>query len=240
MGIIDDYKAGNVIGEIKKQIPFALSRALNDVAIEVKKAEQIEMSKVFDNPTPYTLNSIFFKKATKQKLEVQIIVRNEAAKGTAPVKYLEPQIFGGSRRAKSSELQLREKGLIDNDMFWAPGSGARLNQYGNISPGLIVQILSALKAFREVGYDANYTEASVKRNKKSLAGNIFVIKEWGKALYPGVYQRTKKGVKPLLIFLKNPQYKERFDFFKVGEEVYDKEFENKFNEAIQYALSTAR
>ena len=240
MSILDDYKAGNVMAEIKKQIPFAISKALNGVAVEVKNAERKEMEYVFDNPTPYTLNSVFFKKATKQNLEVSIIVRNEAAKGTPPVKYLEPQIFGGTRRAKSSELQLREKGLMDEGMFWAPGGGARLNKYGNISPGQIVQILSALKSFREVGYNANYTNRTGRKSKNPLASKIFVQKEWGKALYPGVYQRTKTGVKPLLIFLENPQYKKRFDFFQVGESVYDKEFEKQFDKAIQYALSTAR
>lgn len=243
MGILADYKAGNVMAEIKKQIPFAISKALNDVAVMVKNAERKEMESVFDNPTPYTLNSVFFKKATKQKLEAHIIVRNEAAKGTPPVKFLEPQIFGGTRRAKSSELQLREKGLMDNNMFWAPGSGARLNKYGNISPGQIVQILSALKSFREAGYAANYSEGNTvgkRKSKNPLATKIFVQKEWGKALYPGVYQRTKTGLKPILIFLENPQYKERFNFFKVGEQVYDTNFENKFNEAIQYALATSK
>lgn len=240
MGILDDYKAGNVMAEIRKQIPFAISKALNDVAVMVKDAERKEMENVFDNPTPYTLNSVFFKKATKQKFEVNIIVRNEAAKGTPPVKYLEPQIFGGTRRAKSSERQLREKGLMDDNMFYAPGAGARLNKYGNISPGQIVQILSALKSFREAGYTSNYNENSTRKSKNPLASKIFVQKEWGKALYPGVYQRTKTGVKPLLIFLENPQYKERFNFFKVGEQIYDANFENKFNEAIQHALATSK
>lgn len=240
MGILDDYKAGKVMGEIKKQIPFAIAKALNDVAVLVKNAERKEMERVFDNPTPYTLNSIFFKKATKQKFEVNIIIRNEAAKGTPPVKYLEPEIFGGTRRAKSSELQLREKGLMEDDMFWAPGAGARLNKYGNISPGQIVQILSALKSFREAGYNANYNSKSGRKSKNPLASKIFVQKEWGKALYPGVYQRTKTGVKPLLIFLENPHYEERFNFFTVGEIIYDNNFENKFNEAIQYALATAK
>ena len=243
MSLLDDYRSGNVMAEIKKQIPFAIAKALNDVAAEVRKSERIEMENVFNKPTPYTLNSIFFKKATKQKFEVNIIIRNEAGKGTPPVKYLEPQIYGGTRGAKSSELQLREKGLMDNNMFWTPGVGARLNQYGNISPGHIVQIMSALKSFREAGYLANYGEGNTvgkRKSKNPLANKIFVQKDWGKSLYPGVYQRSKTGLKPLLIFLENPQYKQRFDFFKVGETVYDKQFEIKFNEAIQYALSTAR
>lgn len=251
MGIIDDYKAGRLMNEVKQQIPFAIAKALNEVAVLVKDAEKREMEKVFDNPTPYTLNSVFFKKATKQKFEVNIIIRNEAAKGTPPVKYLEPQIFGGTRRAKSSERQLREKGLIEDNMFWAAGQKAKLDRYGNVSPGQIVQILSALKAFREVGYVANRSAngrtrnpLNYKKKNKQIGTNIFVQKEWGQSLYPGVYKRIKRdgkpGVEPLLVFLENPQFKERFNFFRVGEEIYDKEFENKFNETIQYALATAR
>lgn len=246
MGIITDIQGGQIMGELKKQLPFAIAKALNDTAFEVVKAEKAEMKDVFDNPTPYVLNSArVFKRATKQKHEAVIEIDRGVGFGKSPATILGPHIIGGSRPAKRSEEQLREKGYLDSNMFWAPGQGARLNKYGNISGPQIVQILSALKSFREAGYNSNYnsnyTNNSIKRNKKSLAKRIFVQKEWGKTLIPGVYERTKTGVKPLLIFLENPQYeKERFDFFYVGQSVYDKQFENKLNEAIQYALATAK
>lgn len=239
MGIVDEIQGGKIMGELKKQLPFAISKALNEVAIMVKEAERKEMEDVFENPTPYTLNSIYFKKATKHKLEAHIFIKNEASKGTPPVKYLEPQIFGGIRSAKSSEKQLREKRLMDDNQYWAPGSGARLNNYGNIAPGQIVQILSALKAFREVGYTANLNNRRMK-SKNPLANNLFAQKKMGKALYPGIYKRTRTGVIPLLIFIENPNYKKQFNFYKIGSDVYDKNFEKKFNDAIQYALATSK
>lgn len=236
---IFENKSIEVINQIKKQIPFAVSKALNDTGFLVIKGLKGEMVKVFRNPTPWTLNSLKFKKATKADLSFTIKLADFAGKATPPVKYLSPQIFGGRRNAKSFELKLRAKGFLSNDMFAVAGRKARLNKYGNMSPAQIVQILSALQAFEEVGYEANQTIGSRKRNKKALT-NLFVIKDWNTHLEPGVYQRTKKGIKPLLIFIKNPSYQEKFKMFKVGESIYDKEFSLQFEKAIQYALSTAR
>lgn len=249
----DTNKASLVFDDIvKRQLPFALSKALNDTAKIIVKGLKDEMLKIFDNPTPYTVNSVSFKKrATKEDLNVKIIIKDFTGKGTAPVKYLAPEIEGGSRRSRSSEIQLREKGLLKDDWYWVPGKGIILNQYGNITGAQIVRIMSALQAFREVGYFANQTAQSLKRNKGAMK-NLIVIKDFNNRskLLPGVYQLTKpvktksgtsyKELKPILIFIKKPTYKKRFDFFGVGKSIFDKEFNNNFEQALQYALSTAK
>lgn len=247
MGILTEIRGGQIMVEIKKQLPFAISKALNDVSLEVVKGERKEMENVFDNPTPYALNSFYIKRATKTNLEAQIITRKSDEKGTAPVKFLGPEIFGNNRRARSSELQLREKGLMEDDQFWIKGKGARLDRYGNISPGQIVQILSALQAFKGKGAAMNYNEGKdakgrtkKRRSKNPLATKIFALKEFGKNLLPGVYQRSTFGVKPLLMFVVSPHYSEHFKFYKVGEEIYGKEFERLLQLSINQALRTAK
>lgn len=49
----------------EKQVPFAAAQAINAVAFKVKKETgPAEMRAVFSNPTPWTLRSLFVKKAT--------------------------------------------------------------------------------------------------------------------------------------------------------------------------------
>ncbi len=40
---------------------------------------------------------------------------------------------------------MRQAGVLPGGMFWVPGSAAKMDRYGNISTGQIVQIVSALK-----------------------------------------------------------------------------------------------
>ncbi len=246
-------KASTIIDRIiQKQLPFALSKAINDTAPLVVKGLKEEIVKVFDKPTPYTINSVIFRqRATKQNLSAKVIIKDFTGKGTPPIKYLAPQIFGGNRNAKSSEVQMREKGILNDNMYWVPGKGVRLNSYGNITGAQMVKILSAIQAFREVGYFANQTAESLKKNKSAMK-NLIVIKDFNNRskLLPGVYQLTKpvktksgtryKGLKPILIFIKTPNYKPRFRFFEVGQSIFEREIDEKFNQSLHYALSTIK
>jgi hypothetical protein len=60
----------------QRQMPFAVALALTRTAQDVKRAEQAEMRGVFDRPTPFTLNSLFTKPATKQSLEARVWVKD--------------------------------------------------------------------------------------------------------------------------------------------------------------------
>lgn len=279
MGILTEIRGGQIMGELKKQLPFAISKALNETGFLVIKDLKEEMNRVFDNPSPFALRSTRFRKATKTKLSFEIGLQDFPGRAdqkddedtlnlrvsgtsrgqqTAGNKFLYPQIYGGPRNARSSERRLREIGVMNDNQFWVKGEGARLNKYGDIAPGQIVQLLSALKAFRDSGSNQNYNPGDKKtvgwrKSKNPLAEKLLVIKEYknkGK-LYPGIYKLTNpvksksgkvryENVSPILIFMQNPQYKKRYDFFGVGQRSFDNKFENKLNEAIQYALATAK
>jgi len=275
MGILTEIRGGQIMGELKKQLPFAIQLALNKTGFEVIKDLKAEMTNVFDNPTQFTLRSTRFQKANKTKLSFEIGLQdfpgrntddqmsfnaNGSSKGqqTPGNKFLYPQIYGGTRNARSSERRLREIGVMKDNQFWVKGEGARLDRYGNIAPGQIIQLLSALKAFRDSGYNSNYNPGDKKtigwrKSKNPLAEKLLVIKEYknkGK-LYPGIYKLTNpvksksgkvryENLSPILIFMQNPQYKKRYDFFGVGQRSFDNKFENKLNEAIQYALATSK
>tara|TARA_R110002012_G_scaffold318471_1_gene536953 strand:- start:42 stop:671 length:630 start_codon:yes stop_codon:yes gene_type:complete len=97
----------------KKQIPFAVSRAINDTLFDIQKAEKAQMPKKLDNPTPYTLKAFKINKAKKKQLVGDIHVMPQK------YKYLKYAIEGGSQTG-SVPVPYTRTGNI------------KLNKYGNI------------------------------------------------------------------------------------------------------------
>lgn len=134
---------------------------------------------------------------------------NEATQGGGAIpaaKILRAQIEGGPRRLKRFEVALRRIGALPEGLITTWAQGQRLDQYGNITAGRIVQILSDLRAFREVGFRANRNAGTPAR--------FFVIrgKKPGVKLPPGIYERRKRGnPKLVLAFVKPAQYTQRIN-----------------------------
>lgn len=222
------------LAQQQKQIAFATAVALTKTAQDVRAAERREMERVFDKPTRYTLNSLYIKPATKQSLTAVVWLKDDTSKGTPAGKYLLPQIEGGTRVPKRFEEWLQRAGHLASGWFAVPGQGARLNAHGNMSAGQITQILSALQAHPDVY--ARSTKNSKKRNPRQA--EYFASK--GGHLPYGVWQRTRTGVKPVLIFVKQVSYKKRLDFFGVARKVIDARFEHHWRAAIDMAWRAAR
>jgi hypothetical protein len=228
------------LGLWRDQIPFAASLALNNTARSAKSDLVGEMQKVFDRPTPYTLNSIFIKPSSKTDLKVVIWLKDDTFKGTPASRYLAPQIFGGERSLKRFERALSFRGLLPQGMIVVPGKGAQLDQYGNISRGQIVQILSSLRAFGGQGYAANRTARSIKRAGRRAE---YFVGRPGRGLPLGVWQRMSfamgSAVRPVLMFVKPKPYMPRFEFFPIAERAFKREFDGQFVIAMNYAIATA-
>ena len=220
----------------KIQLPFATSLALNRVGQTAKTALRGVMQEVFDRPTPYSLNSVMMIPSTKTNLVCEVKLKDLASKGVPPSVYLQPQVAGGNRQAKSSEVLLRRSGFLPDGMFYVPGSGAKLDQYGNMSSGQIVQILSALKSFPETGYLANRSSRQGARANKN-ATTYFVGKPAGGKLPLGIYQRKANDqLVPLMIFVDSPNYKPRLPFYSTVNAIYTANFQDAFTQALRDAL----
>ncbi|MCW6519776.1 hypothetical protein NFB64_05265, partial [Yersinia ruckeri] len=74
----------NQLQQIKKQLPFAAAQALTSVARQIADAQKVGMQRNLDNPTPFTVNSVGFFGARKDRLQAKVFVRDIAAG------YLEP------------------------------------------------------------------------------------------------------------------------------------------------------
>lgn len=232
------------IRTIGPQAQYAAAVALTKTAKEVQAELKEEMRRVFDRPTPFTLNSLYIKPATKQNLEALVWIKDEASKGTAAAKYLQPQIQGGSRSHKSFEKALQQGGLMPRGYFAQPAAGAQLDQYGNVKKSQIVQILSQLKVQRGGGYDSKRSNSAASKRTVARQGVTYfaLTKRVGK-LVPGVYLKKlfAKGsaIKPVFIFTPSAGYTPRFKFFEIGQRIADQRMPENFDKALREALSRA-
>lgn len=213
--------------------------ALNWTIFNARDAQRAGMASTFDRPTSFTLNMTnMVTKATPQALVAQTKIRDDQSTGIAPVNYLSPSIFGGTRKVKRFERALQARGLMPSGWIAIPGNGAKMDAYGNMSRGQIVQILSVLGAAeQQSGYSANITDLSRKRNKKPR--DYFVSTPTlpsprgmkGRLPY-GVYQRIGRRIVTILRFRNAHQYKVRFDYFGIGEAVAKRDFERNMRKAF--------
>jgi len=230
----------------REQLPFAASLSMNITAKSAKSDEIEEMKRVFDRPTPFALNSLYIKPSTKTDLRITLWLKDDVFKGTPANKYLAAEVYGGERRMKRFERALQARGYLPAGMVAVPGAGAKLDAYGNISRGQIVQILSALRAFGEQGYAAN--RARTRKGARTPKGvrkraEFFVGRPGGGRGPLGVWQRTSfafgSAVKPVLIFVRSTPYRVRFRFFDVARATFEREWAKQFAYALQFALSTS-
>ncbi|MFJ7884653.1 hypothetical protein ACIQYF_14340 [Pseudomonas sp. NPDC096917] len=221
----------DIRGLAPNKVPMAAAKALTFTAERVQLAETAEIARVFDRPTRWTLNSIYKRGASPTRLFARVWVKNESSSGIAASKYLPVHMDGGSRPHKRFEKALIHYGLMPADMYAVPGRRARMDGSGNISRGEIMQILSALGAAERVsGFMANRTARSKRRNRN--APDYFAGRPGNGTGPLGIWQRVGSGARPILIFIKRPTYRRRFDFYGVADRVAAAEFEPLFRRAL--------
>lgn len=227
-----------------RQLPFAMALALTRTAQAMQTDEKIELRHAFDRPTPFTVNSVFMRAATKKKLEAFVFLRDEASSGTPPVKYLVPEVYGGRRRVKRFERALQSAGILRSDQLTVPGKETKLNQYGNITGGAITAMLSAVRGSSDPLQNRRRGSSGKKKARQFFAGNIRKSgSAFGSSGVGGIFERKGKGVVPFLLFVQASEvdYSKRYDFFGVIEQVIARgEMQKQFKLALKEARRTAR
>lgn len=176
-----------------KQVPFAAAKALTDTAKDVQRELNTAIEQVFDQPTPFTQKAVGIATATKQSLSARVFLKDVQAA------YLGLQITGGTRLPKRRALVL-------------PGSGLKLNQYGNIPRGKVQQLLA---------------------RKDVFSGKVRGV--------AGLWQRQKAGPPKLLIlFEPKAQYQKRLPFYEVARATIERRLTANVEAALRSALATAR
>ena len=241
----------NAMRRAASQVPFAASVALNKTAERGRVDVVANMRRVFDRPTPFVLNSLRIKRATKTALvaEVAFKDKNSAESSRSMV---EPHIFAGKRRYKGMEARLYRARLLPEGWNAVPGAGAKLDAYGNMSRGQITQMLNVLGTYTEAGYNKADARTRARLAKGNVKKNVYGFVYWvnpavgsgrRKHLQPGIYQRVTtafgSSLKPIVIFVKRVNYRARLPFYRLVESAAAKHFAPEFDKAFEAALQTA-
>lgn len=225
------------VGQVPGIVREGVRQGLNATAQAGRRAIYDAMRRAFKNPTPYTLNAVRVEEAKEGgPLAAGVMVkgRPDADSGAIPQQsYLRAQINGGGRRFKRFEILLWRRGYLPRGRYAVPGKGARLDGYGNMSRGQIVELIAYFSAFpvakgeRAGGYRSNST---VKTRAKRAAGNrnragfVYFVQPVGAAgLPPGIYRRQSVAARfvgapdrrPLMVvaFVTEPRYSRRLMFW---------------------------
>jgi len=118
----------NTLNDVaKRQLPFAIARALTATAKDVQGVLTTALPRQLDKPTPFTMKAFAVTPATKQSLTAKVYIK------PAQWKYLRYQIEGGVRKPNKRVLIVPK--------------AIRLNQYGNMQRGAIKKLLTKAKVF---------------------------------------------------------------------------------------------
>jgi hypothetical protein len=251
---VDFSKAMKLIRRLSgPELKVATAKALNDAAFEGRKVIQSELDTSFDRVTPYIKRSIQVDRATPERLIATVEPTYMGGKGVDPANILRASVFGGQRKHKASERAFARVGILQPGYSIVPGEQCPLDRYGNIKGSFMVQIISYFQAFGEQGYKANMTAkrkgklANVGRTAsgfKTINGVVYFLSHGklrggrgGSHLHYGIWAKTGthgSDVKPIIMFVKQPTYRKRLDFFgkpvKAGTE--------KFNPRLRYHMRT--
>lgn len=233
------------------QMPIATAMALTRTARAAKEEIERQLPSLIDRPTPYTLRGFRLWPATKRKLVAEVDFRGTM--GSAGARdFLAPLVYGGERKLKAFERSLQSTGLLPSGYAALPGSAAKIDAYGNMSRGQIVQMLSYFKAFGEQGYRSNITDkrkASMAqgRDKRTGArGVAFFVGKPGNGRLPlGIWQRTTTSMvrgtelRPVIIFLPRPSYRQQLDVPGIAKRVVEERFADELRIAVAQAKRTA-
>lgn len=262
---VDGLKAIKAAIENKhKQVLYAASRAINDVAKSVAAKENQEIGRIFKSPVPRTANATkVFKYSRKDDLEAVVGLDNGGGNrgGVArqrkstifPADYLLAQIVGGKRANKRFENALIQLGLMNSGMqaVFAKRSGY-LDAYGNLPSSKIVQIISYLRQTKGEGYGGKMTDA---RKRKMMNGELKGMR-WGIAYFrggrgtgvpDGIWERNyangtagKSFIRPILIYISPANYKRLFRFEEIAHDTVSREWSPSFSRWLSSALATAK
>lgn len=222
-------EAVQVLDRLGKDAPKALADAINHTSNQSRIALCQEMQSVFASPTPFTLSAVAVQAAKPVgDPEGAVFVKDVSnSRNNAPTDWLEPQVDGGDRKLKDSEDKLRKMGVLPAGMYTVPGKGARMDQYGNMSKGHIIQILWGMRRAGEHGRSRRHSSADKEP--------FFVIHKNKRPI--GIAERVGSSIKIVLVFTSKPAYSKRLDYSVVVERVADENLVSNIDQAVSKLLA---
>lgn len=221
------------IKKFEKQIPFAESRAINDSAMAVSKAQRSVAAKTFDRPKPWTLNKIYdpskkgYSRFSGRKSDKKDFPRPYATLTPGYPRGVEGKQYEWSARVNRLFLLQAKGGTVtpSGRAFPVPTKLTPKNQYGSFQ-----------------GQRKGYVARTIARKKTFQLGAPDVSKNRA-----GVYERVGRGkskqTRMLIAWESSLRYKAIYPYFETFRRVYPsairKAFDRRFKEARKTAFSNA-
>lgn len=219
------------LAEYQRQVRFSLAQSVNDLAFSTRDKWHLEAAKRFENPVALTRKfATVYSRATKKTLQAVVGAKDFMPKGTAPRKYLGPQVFGGQRDDKRAERALKLNGLMNPTDIAIPTAAVK----GRMTGGRWVKVLSDLRAFTMAGANMNRSGAK--------AAKYFVLKDQRGRLPAGVYERMASG-KPrrIIAFVRGPaNYQPKFPIYEIAHHHLRKNFATTFSRRFLLNIGVTR
>jgi hypothetical protein len=206
-----------------KQLPFAISQALNQSAFDVRTALGGATRQYFDRPNRFTQTAFLYSRSTKRNLEATVYANDQQGRDRA--RYLRFGIAGGTRPQKGFERKFLAEvvgtGRIPASSQLVPTSLVKLDGSGNVSL------------------------ATIKRIQKGLNGNqrggFFVGTPRGGNRPPGIYRRSREQLFPYFLATgQQARYRSRFPMQDIGQKVVQRRFGDYLRSSLERALESAR
>jgi hypothetical protein len=249
---------------IKIQLPRATTTALNQALFETRKRLQDEAKQVFSKPVPFTLNSFLYEKPKQVEngLTARIYVRDDAPKGNAPSRYLNPQIRGGPAYQSRFQRAMVDTAVaqIDGRTTQAKQRGTLLRptaspkvrtpaakrgaKYPSMTSGQYNQILSSVKGgVSSADFVGQTGPLSSPVNQAYVAIDLEALEHpyWRNRFSsyprkPGVYkiERYRRGVRYYRVLTEGriPTYSPKFKFFDLSAKTITDEFTKRLRSQI--------
>lgn len=264
-----DVDTGNVFARTldaleQRNLPYAAQEAANRTAAEVQYQWQRLIRTQLDAPVRLTLNSVFMRKArytragdgTRKTEAAEVWIRDEGVKGTAPARYLLPQVEGGTGHDRGIDRGLRRAGYLRPGEYAIPNPDSTLiDANGNVRNGVVQQILSQLGAqFDPLTNES--ADAKRARNSKARGKSIkqarnrrfFARSRHAQAdgrlqhLTPGIYLRDGlHDLTKVYNFTGRPsRYRARLDLFGAARKAWESVFPYHLERELAKAVADAQ
>ena len=206
-----------------KQLPFAISQALNASAFDARSALNGSTRQYFDRPNRFTQSAFLVQKTNKRELEA--IVYANAQQGRDRARYLRYGIQGGERRQKGFEKK-----------FLAEIVGTRtVPATAQLVPTSLVKLDGS----------GNVSLSTIKRIQKGLSGKarggFFIGTPKGGDRPPGIYRRSREQLFPYFIATTDRgTYRQRLPMGEIGSKAVQRRFGGYLRSSLEKALATER
>lgn len=256
---VDVSMAVHKLDLIEREGRFAAWTAVKATVDDMRSGLKKEMVRVFDRPTRMTLDSLYGKYPSRTSYRQpnvpmlgEVGVKDEVyvpMKGRwklPAIKFLAPQIYGGARQLKGFEIMLQKRGIMPKHLYAVPGEAMQLDAYGNMNRGQLIQILSHFdtwKSEQTIGNSGTKGRAKRRKGTRSKRGKIyFAVWRSGLNFRPGIWESVSTSFgwstpRCVIAYVRRPDYRQRFRFHELGEEIRDREFPINWRWAKRDALA---